>query len=32
MMGEHLEPVLAAVAGGTAEPLGWFEYDVPSGA
>ena len=31
-MGDQLEPVLAAMAGGTAEPLGWFEYDVPSGA
>jgi hypothetical protein len=32
MMGEQLEPVFAAMAGGTAEPLGWFEYDVSSGA
>jgi len=30
-MGDQLEPVLAAMAGGTSEPLGWFEYDVPSG-
>ena len=29
-MGEQLEPVFAAIAGGMAEPLGWFEFDVSS--
>jgi hypothetical protein len=32
MMINQLQPVLAAMAGGTTEPLGWFEYDVPSRA
>lgn len=31
-MGNQLEPVFAAMAGGTSEPLGWFEYDVLSGS
>lgn len=31
-MDDRYEPVLAAMAGGTGEPLGWFDYDVVSGA
>jgi len=31
-MSNRYEPVLAAMAGGTGEPLGWFDYDVASGA
>ena len=31
-MGNQWEPVLAAMAGGTSEPLGWFEYDVSADA
>ena len=30
-MSNRYEPVLAAMAGGTGEPLGWFDYDVASG-
>lgn len=29
-MDSRVEPVLAAMAGGTSEPLGWFRYDVHS--
>jgi hypothetical protein len=31
-MNEDLQPVLSAMSGGHREPVGWFDYDVASGA